>query len=265
MEDDDILNDSNEILDFINKQCKSSDYPDDSKIITLFSKCIKDAIIKTYEQQNNIILIIICVDIVHTIFNIIITYSHNSKLTMFLIDRAIILFNEYINVSHTYISDKVNFTDIKSFIINKTIGPLTLNNTHLCVKKELLYLKKLYISVTDKIIKHLDSDPDFHIDLYNYFDYLGIMFIPHLCQLSLHYHYNALFEYIQSIINSDSTNILIETNLFIIKSQLLIEINKKEKNKDRCIIICNEFVKETINPLNYDDYFENLIYSISPV
>lgn len=263
MEDDDILNDSNEILDFINKQCINADYPDDSKIITLFSKSIKDAIIKTFEQQNDIMLTISCVDLVHIIFIIIISYSHNSKLTMFLVDRCIILFNEYINVSHSYLTDKLNLIDVKSFIINKTIGPLTLNNSHISVKNVLSYLKNLYLSVTDKITKQSQLNPNFHIDIYNYFDYIDIMLIPHLYLLYSHNHCDALYQYLQSIIYSDPTNILIETNIFIIKSQLLVEINKKEKNKDRCIILCDEFVNQTINPLNYDDYFENLIYSIS--
>ena len=42
-------------------------------------------------------------------------------------DRAVLLFNEYINISKTYGTMDTNMIDVKQFIINKTIGPLKLN------------------------------------------------------------------------------------------------------------------------------------------
>ena len=46
---------------------------------------------------------------------------------MFMCERAVLLFNEYINISKNYGNDKTNLLDVKQFIINKTIGPLKLS------------------------------------------------------------------------------------------------------------------------------------------
>ena len=54
----------------------------------------------------------------------------NIKLSIFICERAILLYNEYMNISNNYNSSPVHSADIKQFIINKSIGPIVLNNSN---------------------------------------------------------------------------------------------------------------------------------------
>ena len=87
-------------------------------------------------------------------------YTFNIKLTMFLCDRAIILFNEYVEMvstalSYKFIKEKkikLNILDIKIFIYNKTLGPILLETKKISKRKvniinELLLVKRISISI----------------------------------------------------------------------------------------------------------------------
>ena len=39
---------------------------------------------------------------------------------MFMCERSVLLFNEYINISKTYGNDEINMCDVKQFIINNS-------------------------------------------------------------------------------------------------------------------------------------------------
>lgn len=90
---EDFQSDNVDLLNFINKKCLDKDNTEPKKIFFLFTKSIRNAIICTYEQQNNIQYTLSCVDLIFNIFWIIYNYSYNAKLTMFMCERSVLLFN----------------------------------------------------------------------------------------------------------------------------------------------------------------------------
>jgi hypothetical protein len=166
---DEFQTDNIDLLNFINKKRLGNNDVEPKKIFFLFTKSIRTSIINTYSQHRNILFTISCTDLITNIFWLIYNYSYNAKLTMFMCERAVLLFNEYINISKTYGNEKTNLLDVKQFIINKTIGPLKLpskeNSYDISEINNLgdLYIKFIY-SIFTKIIQ-LDN---FY---YNYEDF----------------------------------------------------------------------------------------------
>jgi hypothetical protein len=137
------LNHDNELLNFIDSKIRKKKFEYD-KIFYLYVKIIKLSLVKTYSNFKSIQYSLSCLHMVINIFFIILSYSNNSKLTMFLSERAIILFIEYINLSNDLnYYDDINLLDVKLFIYKKTIGPLKLKNKNK-IDKDFYYLSSLY-------------------------------------------------------------------------------------------------------------------------
>ena len=118
----------NELLHFI--QTKQLDTLDISlqEVYSLYSKMIIDILYYVYHSFNNIDYSIACCELSHSIFIITLKHTRNTKLAMFLCDRAKILFIEYINIIYKMDPNKtINLVDIKIYIYSKTIGPLQLS------------------------------------------------------------------------------------------------------------------------------------------
>lgn len=117
-----------QLLHFIENKYQK-DILDTKDIYYMFIKAFENSLIKTYTKLHNIDYSISCSNMIVYIFWIIISYTNNLKLTMFLCERAIILFNEYITLSNSMTSnDPINIIDVKIFIYKKTIGPIIMNN-----------------------------------------------------------------------------------------------------------------------------------------
>ena len=115
--------------------------PNQENVFILYIKAITSSLTKLYSKFKNIDYSIACSESVHSIFWIILNYSNNLKLTMFLCDRAIVLFMEYIELS-VNINENLNLLEIKLFIYKKSIGPLVLNNN--VINRDLEKLCQLY-------------------------------------------------------------------------------------------------------------------------
>ncbi len=166
-----LLTKETDLLQFINqKKQENIDVPN-KKIVTNYCKVITNSITKCYEKVSVDKYCIICMETIDHLFWVLFMYSKNLKLTMFLCDRAILLFNEYIIMTKSSIQgltskDNVHLTDVKSFVYKKTIGPLTLNSLHF--KKHSIkhiidicnIFKTLYINFT---INFLQNNED-HVD-----------------------------------------------------------------------------------------------------
>lgn len=125
----DLIHD-NELLNFINSKIRKKKIEYD-KIFYLYAKIVKLSLIKTYSNFKSTQYSLTCLNMVLNIFFIILSYSNNSKLTMFLSERSIILFIEYINLSNDLnYYDDINLLDVKLFIYKKTIGPLKLKKSN---------------------------------------------------------------------------------------------------------------------------------------
>ena len=123
-------NNDDELLNFISKKQLDKEPTFPPQLVYFYSKAIKTALINTYREQKDIGMAFHCANIINSIFMLIYNFSLNIKLSIFICERSILLFNEYINISQSYNSDKINIMDIKQFIINKSIGPVKI--TQVC-------------------------------------------------------------------------------------------------------------------------------------
>ena len=168
-----LLTKETDLLQFINKKKQDKIDVSFKKIITNYSKVITNSIIKSYEKLCIAKYSIICLETIDNLFWILFLYSKNLKLTMFLCDRAILLFNEYILMTNSNIitdtnKNNVQLIDVKTFVYKKTIGPLIINNlnfkNHTCLIKTCYLFKNLYSSF---IIYFIKNNDDVHLDITN--------------------------------------------------------------------------------------------------
>ena len=127
---------SGELKTFIDKERlgKKVNY---KKIFRYFSKCLRKSIIEMnikFKDLSNINESIISgINMIYHIYFILINYSNNIKLTIFLLERAVLLYTEFIIMSQDKkMVDEIyfipNINDAVSFSFKKTIGPILLND-----------------------------------------------------------------------------------------------------------------------------------------
>ena len=177
-----------ELIDFINQE-KINKKVNSKKILTYFNKCIYNSLIeldtKLDKDVNKYNSIISGLNMIFNIFFIIIFYSNNIKLTIFLVERSILLYTEFIIMSQDKkIIDDIcftpNITDAISFSYKKTIGPLNINKLNVShnyayIKDIALIIKNVLIHYYTHInnIKDIDSYlNDLELNLYNLFNKL---------------------------------------------------------------------------------------------
>ena len=135
---------SDELLIFINKErlSKKVNY---KKIFKFFSKCLKKSInelnTKFISLNNRSEAIISGINMIYHIYFLLINYSNNIKLTIFLLERAILLYTEFIIMSQNQkMVDEIyfvpNINDAVSFSFKKTIGPIFLNDIENAAKSK---------------------------------------------------------------------------------------------------------------------------------
>ena len=143
-----ILTKELDLLKFISQKCQKELDVSELKILNMASKTMHSAILKTFEKFNINAYCLECMNTINNLFWIILSYSNNLKLTMFLCDRAILLFNEYILMTKKMIYDKNsteidNLSEVKIFIYKKTIGPIILKDQ--CNAKSKIKSKNIII------------------------------------------------------------------------------------------------------------------------
>jgi len=220
-----------ELIDFINQE-KINKKVNGKKIFNYFSKCIIKSIIELNNKfkkiENKTNSIISGINMIYNIFFILIFYSNNIKLTIFLVERAVMLYSEFIIMSKDKkIIDDIcfipNINDAVSFSYKKTIGPLNVNKLNIkqdqeCIKDMALVLKQIiiyyYIEYKDKFEIKLEElsitkleqqiyelfikyDINIHIELINYFN-----------NILNEQHIDKIIPTIKNIINSGNISII---------------------------------------------------------
>ncbi len=254
--------DNKEILDFINKKNKESiNNPVISSKEYFFSymNVISNSLFSSYNELSNIEFSIISKNLITQLFFIFSSYTNNHKLTMFMSERAILLFNEYIKVSKSYQLDNLNLIDIKTFIINKTIGPIKFKlnyNNHYSTYFNLFNLM-------DHFFEYL------FIQLKDTFKF-NIFFIQSIIGNVVFRLYESNLTFIKNeidrIINSPINDLIYNINMFKLKSELLLKYNNIEIIED--FLNNNDFSDLRSNYFNIDEQFsENkyFIYSINNI
>jgi hypothetical protein len=116
-----------ELLEFIKN--KSFKEPDVSwrQLVLLYSKTIINAIQTTSSNfPNSPQFVFKCIDFVFYVFWLLYRFCFNTKLTLFLTEKAITLFNQYLSISLEKTS-QIQYVNMITYIVNKTIGCLSFN------------------------------------------------------------------------------------------------------------------------------------------
>ena len=149
-----IENSSVELIQFINKEryTKKINY---KKIFRFFSKCLRKSIIEMNNKFSDIKSsnesIISGVNMIYHIYYILIIYSNNIKLTIFLLERAILLYTEFIIMSQDKsVVEEIyfvpNINDAISFSFKKTIGPIIINDIE-TLTKNMRFIKNVCLTL----------------------------------------------------------------------------------------------------------------------
>jgi hypothetical protein len=233
-----------ELIDFINQE-KVFKKINSKKIINIFNKCIIKSILELDIKFNSINnkhkSIIACINMIYNVFIILILYSNNIKLTIFLVERSILLYSEFIIMSQdkkmiNEICFLPNITDALSFSYKKTIGPLKLNGLNKSNKniiKEITFImKNIFIKLYeggDDINKYNNIENS----LFNLFNILNPSY------------YDFTIKYIINIIDEKIDNIEL-----IINSMICFLKNKPmDKFKDT-------FTRLYFNKININNYID---------
>ena len=124
-----------DLINFINDECKKMEEPNLNKIFKCFCKCFCKSlndIWNKFKDIENLDLreaILLGSNMIYHIYWFLIVYANNLKLSIFLTERAILLFTEFIIMSRDpNVNKELYFTptisDAVSFAYKKTIGPI---------------------------------------------------------------------------------------------------------------------------------------------
>lgn len=219
------MNNDKDLNDFLKSKIEIN-YSNIQTIYNLYCKLITNCFKKIYDKFKNIDYCFNGVETIHNIFWIVLNYSNNLKLSMFLSERAIILFIEYVMLSKD-IKDDLCFLDIKNFLYKKSLGNICYkdNNYYLEIYKLSIIYKKFltnYLKLEENIQK---------IDSINK-KYLGI-FLYILVNKQLNFLINV----------SIKLNTINNINRFLFKINIYNHILLNINNRNKIIYIYEKLIK----------------------
>lgn len=244
---EDFQNDNIDLLNFINKKCIKANALEPKKIFFLFTKSIRASMFTTYEQQKNMTLTISCTNLIISIFWLVYNYSYNAKLTMFMCERAVLLFNEYINISKNYGNEQTNLVDVKMFIINKTIGPLKLPSKEYPEEMiNTIQLSQIYTSFIYKIFQRIIDTNDIY--------YTPEVFLESILSILSNIQYKlfclGFTDYITNevslLLNYDILDLPREVNILKLKLELIFYSYNKTENFSKSIQVTEQILSANI-------------------
>ena len=243
-----------QLLSFIEKKKNNDTVVDSKKMFFIYTKAIRNSITKTYDKLKNYDNVIYCTEMINSIFWIIVNYTNNLKLTMFLCERAIILYIEYISLSNNLNSnEEINILDVKLFIFKKTLGPLKLNfndESNNGTKQVILNIKNI-----SKYMKNMQ----YKIFFLNYNNNIIIEdlenTLENICSLlsNIIYKLNSsnLINYIENLLylddNTTDKNMYNYINELKFKLEIYYYLNNNLKNK--CNMKINNLYKKLIKDI----------------
>lgn len=130
------LENNNDLMQFIKNEKKPINTISNEKIIDVFYKCFIKTLIETNNKFKHIESLKKNVytgsNIVFNVFWIILNYTNNLTLTIFLSERSILLYSEFIILSRDPTLNKdlcyiPNLSDAIHFAYKKTIGPIDIS------------------------------------------------------------------------------------------------------------------------------------------
>ena len=123
-----ILTKESDLLKFLNDKKKKNLDATSKHLYYHYNKIINTCILNTFNKLLNLEYTNHCVKLINILFWYLIEETKNIKLSMFLCDRAILLYTEYILMINNPNGDnKINLIEVKMFVYKKTLGPLSIN------------------------------------------------------------------------------------------------------------------------------------------
>ena len=232
------------------------------KLLFLYCKTIRDCLIQTYNEHLNIKYSIESTELISSIFFILYNYTLNIKLSIFMCERSILLFNEYINISKSYDTNKIFIHEVKQFIINKSIGTIVLsdkeNSQILSRNKDFLIIFKNFMF--EIFIQNIENDTEVF--------YTPELFLDNTTNLLLDVYYNmynlnyksVVLDSIQEILDANFLEKAKIVNLNKLYLELFLYSIKTLKNSySYSKKVCNKIIEENIdNIYMYEDINEFL-------
>lgn len=250
-----------DLVDFINQE-KLDKKINSKKIFCYFIRCLAKSIIelnnKFYNVKNKTDAVISGINMIYHIYFILISYTNNIKLTVFLLERSILLYSEFIIMSQDKkLIDDIcfipNITDAISFAYKKTIGPIIISRIN-NIKPDQYFIKdsaNIMKCIFQLIyIKSNENNLSYYLDEINII--LGTS-IFHLFEKTSSCLHNHIFNKIIDIVNNNSN-----MEVSIIKIKLLVESmlylhenHHPKKFKEVFTDISNYFITNNINYTNF--------------
>ena len=245
-----------ELIQFLNQE-KLNKKINVKKIYTFYNKCLIKSIIELETKFANIENKNLCIEnginMIYYIFFILIFYTNNIRLTIFLLERSILFYTEFIIMSQDKkLIDQIcfvpNINDALFFTYKKTIGPLEINNMKL--KNDQIFIREICKSINlvykvsilnDNNITNLNNiQREISLDLY-------LLFLKSKQKNS-----NKIFFLINEILNID---LVFRKKLFLVKLFVIICIDSPNKNYEN---IYKKIVSEVDNITNFQ--IQNIKY-----
>lgn len=254
-----------DLVDFINQE-KLDKKINSKKIFCYFIRCLAKSIIelnnKFYNVKNKTDAVISGINMIYHIYFILISYTNNIKLTVFLLERSILLYSEFIIMSQDKkLIDDIcfipNITDAISFAYKKTIGPIIINKIN-NIKPDQYFIKdgaNIMKCIFQLIyIKSNENNLSYYLDEINIL--LGMSIFCLFEKTDRRFH-NYIFNKIIDIVNNNNN-----MEVSIIKIKLLIEsmlyLYEHHYPKNFKIIFNEIFNHYMINKINYDNFLLEL-------
>ena len=138
-----------ELIEFLNQE-KLQKKIHTKKIFTFYNKCLIKCIYNLNKKFSNIdnknLCLVNGINMIYYIFYVLIFYTNNIKLTIFLLERSILFYTEFIIMSQDKkLIDQIcfvpNINDALFFTYKKTIGPIEL--CKIKTKNEQIYIRDI--------------------------------------------------------------------------------------------------------------------------
>uniref|UniRef100_A0A6C0IY28 Uncharacterized protein n=1 Tax=viral metagenome TaxID=1070528 RepID=A0A6C0IY28_9ZZZZ len=241
------MNNDTDLNDFLKSKIETS-YSNIQTTYNLYCKLITNSLKKIYNKFKNIDYCFKSIETIHNIFWIVLNYSNNLKLSMFLSERAVVLLIEYIMLSND-IKDNLCFLDIKKFLYRKTLGDIIYNDNNFYLN--IYKLSTLYKKFITNYLKQEQNIEQF--------EHLNRKYVS----IFLYLFVNNQLNFLHTISNKLDT--LEDINRFLFKINIYnhILLNIKNKNKIRHVyetLIKNYLEFDKINiDIDKTDKYLNLI------
>ena len=232
------IENNSDLIEFINKEKKDYSNLNHNKVYRYFCRCIiktMDEINKKFNNTDTEIDfkngVIMGSNMLFHVFWILITYTNNLKLTIFLTERAILLFTEFILMSkEPNIKEDLcyvpNITDAISFAYKKTIGALKTSELLVSSSPQIKYLKESALIMKtlfqECYVNYFNSDL-----LIEKLEYINLNFRTLLFKIYYNSSSHFIYEKIVSVIYNNSNY---DKSLLFIKVYLELFLHVLNKN-----------------------------------